>query len=50
MGRHGWRATYFKMVDSNEMTLRFWQEVYAEKGALREIHGKYPVDSGHRKV
>ena len=29
---------------------RFWQEVYDDHGKLVEIHEKFPVDKGHRKV
>lgn len=49
-GRRGWTARYLKEVDMNEGTVRFWQEIYDEKGQLVEIHEKYPVDKGHRKV
>jgi len=49
-GRHGWRAVYIKEVDGKENTMRFWQEIYDEKGDLVEIHEKYPVDRGHQKV
>jgi len=49
-GRHGWRACYFKEVDAQEQTVRFWQEIYNDQGKLNEIHEKYPVDKGHRKV
>lgn len=49
-GRKGWSARYLKEVDADENTLRFWQEIYNEYGQLVEIHEKYPVDSGHRKV
>ena len=49
-GRQGWCARYVKVVDTNEMTLRFWQEVYDDQGKLVEIHEKYPVDKGHRKA
>jgi hypothetical protein len=49
-GRSGWIARYLKEVDSAENTLRFWQEIYDDKGALVEIHEKFPVDKGHRKV
>jgi hypothetical protein len=49
-GHHGWRARYIKAVDANENTLRFWQEIYDESGKLIEIHQKFPVDEGHRKV
>ena len=50
LGRQGWRARYLKEVDANETTLRFWQEIYDEKGDLSEIHEKYPLDMGHRKA
>jgi hypothetical protein len=49
-GRLGWKARYVKEVDADENTLRFWQEIYNERGELVEIHEKYPVDTGHRKV
>jgi len=46
-GRQGWRARYVKEVDAVEGTLRFYQEVYDERGQKVEIHEKYPVDRGH---
>ena len=49
-GKSGWRARYLKEVDAVETTIRFWQEIYDEQGRLAEIHEKYPVDKGHRKV
>lgn len=49
-GKSGWRAKYCKEVNSEEVTIRFWQEVYDEKNIIREIHDKYPVDKGHKKV
>ena len=49
-GHSGWRARYFKEVDSTVNTQRFWQEIYDENGKLVEIHEKFPVDKGHRKV
>lgn len=49
-GRQGWLARYIKEVDERETTLLFWQEIYDEDGKLVEIHRKYPVDEGHRKV
>jgi hypothetical protein len=49
-GKSGWRATYCKEVDAEEITLRFWQEIYDGKGNLRETHEKFPIDTGHRKV
>ena len=41
---------YLKEVDIEETTLTFWQEVYDETNTLREIHEKYPIDKGHKKV
>jgi hypothetical protein len=50
VGRLGWRARYYKEVDAQETTLRFWQEIYDDQGRLVEIHEKFPVDKGHQKV
>jgi hypothetical protein len=50
VGRLGWRARYSKEVDALETTVRFWQEIYDEGGNLIEVHEKYPLDTGHRKV
>ena len=49
-GRLGWRARYLKEVDGQEITLRFWQEIYDEQNKLVEMHEKYPLDKGHRKA
>ena len=49
-GRLGWIARYFKDVDANETTQRFWQEIYDDQGKLIETHEKFPVDKGHREV
>lgn len=49
-GRIGWKARYIKIVDAEEITLSFSQEIYDEKGILVEVHEKYPVDKGHIKV
>jgi len=48
--RSGWRARYLKEVDAEELTVRFYQEVYDGDGTLREVHHKYPVDLGHQQV
>lgn len=48
VGRSGWKARYVKEVDSDERTLRFYQEIYDESGQLVEVHHKYPVDLGHQ--
>lgn len=49
-GRMGWTARYIKEVDKNEKTLRFLQKIYDENGNLIEIHEKYPIDKGHKKI
>jgi hypothetical protein len=49
-GRHGWMARYVKEVDASEQTIKFYQEIYDEKGRLVEVHEKYPVDKGHSRV
>jgi len=48
VGHRGWKARYMKEVDEKENTVRFWQEVYDERGVLVEIHEKFPEDKGHR--
>lgn len=37
-------------MNAKEETIKFYQEVYNEKGNLIEIHEKFPVDKSHRKV
>jgi hypothetical protein len=49
-GKQGWKARYLKEVDANELTVRFYQEIYDDKGKLVEVHHKYPVDQEHQKV
>jgi hypothetical protein len=49
-GKQGWKARYVKEVDANEVTVRFYQEIYDDSGKLVEVHNKYPVDEGHQKV
>jgi len=49
-GRLGWVARYVKEVDANEETIRFFQEIYDDRGQLVEIHEKYPQDTGHRRI
>lgn len=46
----GWYARYNKIVDRNEKTVRFFQEIFDRMGQLREIHEKYPIDEGHQIV
>jgi hypothetical protein len=43
-------ARYVKEVDASEATVRFFQEIYDDAGKLVEIHHKYPVDEGHKRV
>lgn len=49
-GRLGWSARYLKEVDAAETTVRFWREIYDDHGKLVEVHEKFPLDQGHRKV
>lgn len=49
-GRHGWKARYIKIVDEAEDTAAFLQEIYDDNGSLIEVHEKFPIDKGHRKV
>jgi len=49
-GRNGWRARYVKIVDAQEQTRWFGQEIYNNTGQLVETHEKYPTDKGHQKV
>ncbi len=49
-GKLGWKAKYLKEVNSEESTVRFWQEIYDQNNILKEIHEKYPVDKGHKKL
>ena len=49
-GRARWRARYVKEVDAEENTIRFFQEIYDPAGELVEVHEKFPVDRGHRRL
>lgn len=31
-GRSGWRARYIKLVNADEQTLQFYQEIYDDRG------------------
>ena len=50
IGRAGGRARYVKEVDANETTIRFAQEIYDAAGKLIEVHEKFPVDLGHKRL
>ena len=41
-------ARYVKIVDAQERTVQFFQEIYDDNGRLIETHQKFPVDSGHQ--
>lgn len=49
-GKLGWKAKYLKEVCSEEVTIKFWQEIYDQNNILKEIHEKYPIDKGHQKL
>ncbi len=49
-GRQGWKARYVKEVDADEVTVRFYQEIYDGTGKLVEVHHKFPIDQGHQRV
>jgi hypothetical protein len=50
VSRSRWKARYVKEVDSSERTVRFYQEIYNEKGKLVEVHNKLPMDEGHKAL
>ena len=49
-GKFGFKARYVKEVDEREETIRFRQEIYDSEGTLTEIHEKFPVDLGRRRL
>ena len=49
-GHRGWWARYVKLVDAQEQTTAFYQEIYNEVGRLVETHHKFPTDTGHRET
>lgn len=46
-GDFGW-CRYVKIVDADENTVSFVQEIYDDELRLIEMHQKYPVDTGHQ--
>jgi hypothetical protein len=48
-GDFGW-CRYVKIVDVNDNTARFVQEIYDDDGTLIEVHQKFPADTGHRRL
>jgi hypothetical protein len=49
-GKLGWKARYVKVVDADENTVSFYQEIYNSEGKLVETHEKFPEDKGHKKL
>lgn len=49
-GKLGFKAKYIKEVDGQENTTKFYQEIYDKDNNLIEIHEKFPVDRGHKRV
>ncbi|GAB4418232.1 MAG: hypothetical protein OHK0032_14260 [Thermodesulfovibrionales bacterium] len=49
-GRHGWKARYVKEVDGFEETIKFYQEIYDSEDNLIELHEKFPLDKGHKRI
>ena len=49
-GKYGFKAKYVKEVDFNEETVKFYQEIYDENNNLIEIHEKFPVNRGHKRL
>jgi hypothetical protein len=48
-GKFGW-CRYVKIVDADDVTVRFIQEIYDDDWNLIETHQKYPVDTGHYRL
>ena len=46
-GRYQWKARYFKVVELEENTLGFGQEIHNEQDILVKVRHKGPVDLGH---
>jgi hypothetical protein len=49
-GKMGGLARYVKTVNAEEITITFVQEIYDAHNELTEIHEKYPIDKGHKKI
>jgi hypothetical protein len=49
-GQYGWYAVYIKEVNADEEIISFKQEIYDQDNTLIEIHEKYPIDKGHKKI
>jgi hypothetical protein len=49
-GKLDWTAKYVKEVNFEETTISFKQEIYNDRNELIEIHEKFPIDKGHKKI
>lgn len=49
-GKLGYTAKYVKEVNNKEEVIRFYQEIYNVQMELIEIHEKFPIDKGHKKI
>jgi len=49
-GKFGWYAIYEKNVGEDVNTILFIQNIYDENDTLGEVHHKYPVDTGYKKL
>jgi hypothetical protein len=50
LGHAGYRARYVKIVNADEVTIEFLQEIYDGEGRLVSVHQKFPNDRGHVDV
>lgn len=49
-GKNNAKARYIKEVNEDDEIISFRQEIYDSQDKLIEIHEKYPVDLGHKKI
>jgi len=49
-GKLGFKARYVKETNIKEETVRFYQEIYDTHDDLVEVHEKFPVNLGHRRL
>ncbi len=50
MGKVSGFARYTKVVNEEEVTISFLQEIYDNEGKVTQVHDKYPIDKGHKKI
>ncbi len=49
-GSWRWTARYVKELNAQERILAFRQEIYDEQERLVELHEKFPIDTGHKRM